>query len=131
MKDMKLLILEDNRDDAALIQATLRRAGPHFDTKVVSTRNDFIDALDSFVPEFVLSDHQLPQFSSSQALEITREKLPHFPFILVTGTVSEEFPASIIKLGSDDYILKNRLTRLPASIDAALRQRQLELAANR
>ncbi len=126
MSNMKLLILEDSRDDAALIQATLKRAGLHFIIKVVAERDGFIDALDSFVPEFILSDHSLPGFSSTQALAIAREKLPHVPFILVTGTVSEEFAANIIKSGADDYILKDRLKRLPVAIGAALKQRRVE-----
>jgi two-component system, NarL family, sensor histidine kinase UhpB len=126
MKDMRLLILEDSRDDADLMQATLKRAGLHFNLKVVSTRKDFIDAMDSFAPEIILSDHKLPQFSSNQALQICRKKLPYVPFILVTGAASDEFASSIIKEGADDYILKDRLSRLPAAITSAVKQRRSE-----
>src|SRR5664279_903238 len=126
MDDMKLLILEDNSDDADLMQLTLRRAGLHFKAKVVSSPEGFTDALDSFRPDVILSDHNLPGFASNQALQIAREKLPFVPFILVTGTVSEEFAASIIKEGADDYILKDRMTRLPAAIETALNQRKAD-----
>jgi len=44
--------------------------------------------------------------------QLFRKRLPLIPFILITGTVSEEFAAGIIKLGADDYILKDRLARL-------------------
>jgi len=118
------LILEDNPEDAALIKATLKKAGMHFNIKEASSREDFINAIDSFAPEIILSDHQLPQFSSIEALQIARKKLPYVPFILVTGTVCEEFAASIIKEGADDYILKDRMARLPATIEAALNQRK-------
>src|SRR5258705_11306919 len=57
---------------------------------------------------------------------MTRQRSLHIPFILVTGTVSEEFAANIIKQGADDYILKDRLIRLPAAIDTALRQQESE-----
>src|SRR5664279_4182599 len=124
MDDMKLLILEDNSDDADLMQLTLKRAGLHFKAKVVSSPEGFTDALDSFRPDVILSDHNLPGFASNQALEIAREKLAFVAFILVTGTVSEEFASSIIKEGADDYIFKDRIARLPAAIEAALNQRK-------
>ena len=124
MKNLKLLILEDHKDEATLMQLTLKRAGFNFNVKVVSSRKDFIDALDSFVPAIILSDHKLPRFRSNEALKIARQKLPDVVFILVTGTVSEEFAATIIKEGADDYILKDRLARLPAAIEAAVIQRR-------
>ena len=61
------------------------------------------------------SDNSLPQFSATQALEIMNQRSLHIPFIPVTGTVSEEFAANIIKLGADDYILKDRMAKLPAT----------------
>ncbi len=126
MKNTKLLILEDSHDDATLIQATLKNAGLNFNIRLVATEHSFIEALDQFVPEIIISDHQLPSFTSSEALLIARQKLPLVPFVLVTGTVSEEFAADIIKAGADDYILKDRLSRLPVAITAAIRQRASE-----
>ena len=109
-------MLEDNSDDAFLIQKTLKKADFKLETKVVSSRQGFIEALDSFSPGIVLSDHSLPQFSSPEALQLCREKFPFIPFIVVTGNVSEEFAASIIKAGADDYVLKNNLNPLVAAI---------------
>src|SRR5258705_10890050 len=57
---------------------------------------------------------------------MTRQRSLHIPFILVTGTVSEEFAANIIKQGADDYILKDRMIRLPTAINAALRKQESE-----
>jgi len=127
---IKLLMLEDNADDALLIQATLKRAGTLFDIRLVSDKAGFIQALDSFCPAIILSDHQLLQFDSIEALQISKDKCPHVPFILVTGTVSEEFAVNIIKSGADDYILKDRLSRLAGAIDAALKQRLSEKEKN-
>ncbi|MBA4058339.1 MAG: hybrid sensor histidine kinase/response regulator, partial [Marivirga sp.] len=67
--------------------------------------------------------HSLPQFNSIEALEICNQKRINIPFILVTGAVSEEFAASCIKKGADDYVLKSNLSRLPMAIQYALRQR--------
>jgi signal transduction histidine kinase len=82
--------------------------------------------LNEFVPDVILSDHALPQFNSVEALKITRSS-SNVPFILVTGTVSEEFAVSCLKQGADDYVLKSNLVRLPSAIVNALRQRNIEL----
>jgi CheY-like chemotaxis protein len=97
MNDLKILILEDSPDDAALMQITLKRAGLKFRAKVVDSRKDFIDALDSFAPDVIISDHKLPRFYSNQALQIAREKLPYTPFILVTGLFQRSLPPASLK----------------------------------
>lgn len=119
-------MLEDSHDDADYIQKTLQRANLSIEATVVSTKQDFIKALNSFSPDVVLSDHQLPQFSSTEALDICRENFPFLPFILVTGAASEEFAASIIKAGADDYLLKNNLKRLSTAIAQAIDKRQTQ-----
>ncbi|HTE31527.1 MAG TPA: PAS domain S-box protein [Chryseolinea sp.] len=119
-------MLEDNSDDAAFILKTINRAHLNIETKVVSNRQDFVAVLDAYSPEIMLSDHQLPQFTSSEALQIARAKFPFIPFILVTGAVSEEFAASIIRAGADDYLLKSNLKRLPTAIKQAIERKRTE-----
>ena len=84
-------------------------------------------ALEDFHPDVILSDHALPQFNSVEALAICRKNSLNMPFILVTGTVSEEFAVSCLKQGADDYVLKSNLVRLPTAIINALKQRNVEL----
>src|SRR5690606_10265373 len=84
------------------------------------------EKLKSFQPHVVLADNSLPQFDAATALEKVRRLYNGIAFIMVTGTVSEEFAAGIIREGADDYILKDRLTRLPAAIDAALHKLRQE-----
>lgn len=121
---LKILLLEDNRADAEMIQRVLTKANMSCRFHLSMDKNDFLKALDAFSPSIILSDHSLPQFNSSDALLTARSKFPGIPFIMVTGTASEEFAAHIIKLGADDYILKDRMARLPAAINAALQQRK-------
>src|SRR5688500_19394733 len=90
-KELKILMLEDLEDDVGLIERTLKKQGIHFVSKRVDTREEFVDALDAFDPDVILSDHALPQFNSLEALTICRNQHIDIPFILVTGTVSEEF----------------------------------------
>ncbi len=134
-KPLRILLLEDNPLDAEIIQRLLKKEKILFDCRHVLNKKQFLLGLDEFLPDLIISDHSLPQFNSVLALEMAREKFPGIPFIMVTGTVSEEFAASIIKQGADDYILKDRMTRLPAAINKALQQRQVEkektLAAER
>ena len=124
MESLRILMLEDSLEDAEVIQRLLKKEKPGCEFKLVMNGEDYIAALDSFEPHLVLSDNTLPQFNATAALEIFNERSVNIPFILVTGTVSEEFAVSIIQLGADDYILKDRLVRLPAAIDAALQKKK-------
>ena len=119
-------MLEDQEEDAVLIERVLQRENLRFASLRVDTREDFSEALRQFVPDIVLSDHSLPHFNSLQALEIFKSFQLTCPFILVTGAVSEEFAVNCLKQGADDYVLKSNLSRLPKSIDSALRQREYE-----
>jgi PAS domain S-box-containing protein len=122
---VKILMLEDSPIDAEIIQRLLLREKMNCDFTLASNRIMFLQALEIFMPDVILCDHSLPQFNSSEALELVRERAPHIPFIMVTGTVSEEYAANIIKQGADDYILKDRMTRLPSAIEAAIRKRKV------
>lgn len=132
-KAVKILIVEDSADDLDLVQRELQRATLKFISHVVKTRHEFSQALQEFRPDVILSDHSLPQFNSIEALQLWKEHQSahniNIPFILVTGSVSEEFAVQCIKAGADDYILKDRLKRLPASIKNALEKVRLENAS--
>jgi signal transduction histidine kinase len=125
-KSLKILMLEDLEEDVGLIERTLNKQGISFITKRVDTRLEFSKALTDFQPDVILSDHALPQFNSLEALTICQKEDMHVPFILVTGTVSEEFAVSCLKQGADDYVLKSNLVRLPSAIQNALKQRHHE-----
>lgn len=124
-KTLKILIVEDVPFDAELIERVLQKEGFLFVSKRVDTREDFIQALDSFLPDLILSDHSLPQFDSMSAFKIVKEKYPEIPFVLVTGSVSEEFAVECMKAGVDDYILKSSLVRLPPSIKNILSKKKI------
>jgi signal transduction histidine kinase len=125
-KMLKILMLEDVPEDADLIDRALKKAKMSFVSMRVDTKDEFIEAISDFIPDIILSDHSLPQFNSIEALKICRKKNNDLPFILVTGTVSEEFAVNALKEGADDYILKGNLTRLPSAILNTLKQRKEE-----
>lgn len=123
---LRLLLLEDSADDAELIQHVLKRAGLQFDADVVSDENEFLSALDNSNYDAVLADNALPQYSSLQALNLIKKRNPYTAFILVTGTVSEEFAVDIMQRGADDYILKSNLARLASAIKKAIESRKMQ-----
>lgn len=117
-------MLEDSPSDARLIQHAMKSDGLDFEAKLVDNRDAFVAAVREFRPQLVLSDHSLPSFDSTEALSIAKRLIPHTPFILVTGTVSEEFAVSVIKAGAADYVLKSNLSRLTVSILSAISQQR-------
>lgn len=125
-KPLKILHLEDLAADAEMVDRVLRKAKLRFEKKVVIDKPDFLKALREFQPDIILSDHSLPAFNSLEALKITREEGIQSPFILVTATVSEEYAVDVIKEGASDYILKDRLERLPNAVQNALDRRRTE-----
>ena len=123
---LRILHLEDLPSDAELIERVLRKSGLVYKKLLVDNREDYVKALSSFSPDIVLSDHALPSFSSPEALAILKNGGYNIPFILITSTISEEFAVDIIKQGAADYILKDRLQRLPSAISNAVEINKLE-----
>lgn len=128
--NLRILILEDLVDDVELIEHQLKKGDFSFTSMVVETREQYEIALKEFKPDVILSDHSLPMFDSTLALHIFHSyKKNHnsaAAFILVTGTVSEEFAVKIMKEGADDYILKDRLKRLPSAVLNAMEKNRLK-----
>ena len=96
-KELRILMLEDLEEDAGLVDRVLQKEKIAFTRIRVDTQDEFIDALENFNPDVILSDHSLPQFNSIEALKICQERKLNLPFILVTGAVSEEFAVNCLK----------------------------------
>jgi len=123
-QSLRILHIEDVTSDAELIERTLRKSGIEFEKLLVETKEEYVRALHEFIPDIILSDHSLPAFNSLEALEILKQRKTNTPFILITATVSEEFAVSVMKQGASDYILKDRLQRLPNAIMNAIGKHQ-------
>lgn len=120
--ELRLLILEDNPYDAALMQENIRRAGISFKALHVESGEAFREALQGFSPGLILSDYDLPGFNGAEALKMAREICPEVPFILVTGAIGEEMTIEFLTSGATDYVLKNRMSRLVPAISRALQE---------
>jgi serine phosphatase RsbU (regulator of sigma subunit) len=121
---LKILLVEDNKADIGLMKHVLKKAEIKHELSIADSESEFVYKLDNFKPDVVLSDHSLPSFNSLEALKIVRGRGLDIPFILVTGTVSEEFAIQTMDAGADDYILKDRMARLPSSIGACFSRRK-------
>jgi len=119
---LRILHLEDNVNDAELIQAAVESAGIRVRVTRVETQADFVASLDRGGFDIILSDYTLPSFDGLSALKIALEKCPDVPFIFVSGTLGEEVAIEALKIGATDYLLKDRLSRIPASVHRALRE---------
>ena len=133
----RILIIEDVASDAELIQRELRKSNIAFTSQRVYSKEAFLKALVEFEPDIVLSDFSLPQFSGLEALRLLRATKPTMPFILITGSLTEEVAVQCMKEGADDYILKASLRRLPTAVvnalekQAAAKEKERALAALR
>lgn len=120
MKKINILLLEDSRLDADLIRKELEEEGLCFNLTRIETETDFIKHVKKGIYDIILSDYNLPQFDGLTALQITQELDPSLPFIIVTGSLSEEVAAQCIQRGAWDYVVKERLFRLSSSINKCL-----------
>ena len=123
-KPLRVLLLEDNEADAALISHELQRSGMRILLAQVDSPEAFSATLKTFAPDVVLSDHSLAQFDSRAALEVLREVRPTAPFIIVTGNLLGSQAGTAIRAGAEDVILKTYTRGLEASISNALAARR-------
>src|SRR5256886_4632730 len=117
---VRVLMVEDVADDAALVERELRRAGIMGATRRVDSERAYREALRTFAPDIILTDHSLPTFSAADALRIGLLEAPDTPVIVVTGSLDEETAAEYIKAGAADYVVKHHLERVGPAVLRAL-----------
>lgn len=117
---LRILLVEDVPTDAELALIELQRAGISCTTRRVQSEAAFIEMLDQFRPDLILSDFTLPAFDGLSALDIARRNTPDTPFIFVSGTLGEERAIESLKRGAVDYVLKTNLRRLGPAVQRAL-----------
>jgi len=118
---IRILILEDNENDAELIERELRRAGFTFHAIRATSKESFITAMKNN-PDVILTDYALPGFDGLSALTIARKIIPDIPVILVSGAIGEETAIDALTSGATDYVLKHRLSRIGPSLKRALKE---------
>ena len=123
---LRLLLVEDNENDAVLVVRELTRGGYDTTYERVWDAASMRSALERQRWDLVLSDHSMPQFSGRAALQVLRERDLDVPFIFVSGTIGEDAAVESMRMGAQDYLNKANLRRLVPAI-----QRELREAASR
>ncbi len=99
----------------------LRKNWPALHVDVIST----FAALEGSQPQsydVVLSDYRLPGWNGMEAFRALKDRGVEAPFILITGTIGEERAVDCIKEGIADYVLKDKLVKLPVAVERALQE---------
>ncbi len=123
---LRVLLVEDNQSDAELTLHALRNgSGFSVSADVTQTAEEFTRQVRTNRYDIVLADYNLPQWTGMDALRVLRSEDLDIPLILVTGSLGEERAVECLKQGVTDYVLKDRLTRLPASVRRALEETRL------
>lgn len=121
---IRVLLVEDNPNDAELLLWGLRRAGFEPEWQRVETETDYLRLLAPDL-DLILSDYQMPTFDGLRALQLLKTRGLEVPFIIVSGSIGEETAVEAMKQGAMDYLLKDRLVRLGQSVRQALDQGRL------
>jgi PAS domain S-box-containing protein len=115
--NLRILLVEDNDDDAALLERHLRRSGFVPEIRRAETEAGMAAALrEPQPPQLVLADYNLPSFSGPAALRVLKTSGMDIPFIMMSGAVSEETAVSSMRAGAHDYVSKENLARLVPAI---------------
>ena len=123
---LKILLLEDSESDADLLIRFLKKQNIDFSYSRVWNKEMFINEIKINKYDLIIADHTLPQFSGMEAYRLSKITNRNIPFILVTGTVSEEILSEYTKEGIDDYFLKENFLRLPSAIDNIFSKKKIE-----
>ena len=122
---LRVLIVEDNERDAALLLRELKRGGYDPSFERVDTPEAMGAAITSQSWDLVISDYSMPCFSAPAALDLVRKARLDLPFIIVSGTVGEEVAVESMRAGACDFMPKGQFIRLLPAIERELREAAL------
>ncbi|TYQ12706.1 UNVERIFIED_CONTAM: PAS domain S-box-containing protein/diguanylate cyclase (GGDEF)-like protein [Acetivibrio alkalicellulosi] len=124
---MRVLIVEDLSTDALLIKREVKKVLSQCEFFCVETKKDFLEALNDFKPDIILSDFRLPSFDGLTALKLAKDNALEVPIIIVTGSMDEDTAVDCMKAGAWDYVIKEHLKRLGPAILSSLELKELRV----
>ena len=122
---IRILLVEDSDADAKLVVQALKRADLDVEVERVEERGALHVALVNKTCDAVICDWSLPGLDALDALSIYRASGSEVPFIIVSGTVGEEQAVTAMRSGAHDYVLKDKLARLPMALEREIRDSNL------
>lgn len=121
-KKLRIVHLEDNPRDAELVRSLLESAGIDCEMRVIHSHSEFERQLQAPDIDLILSDFSMPSYNGIAALKFARERRPEIPFIFVSGKIGEESAVESLQNGASDYLIKDRLARLPSAVQRAIEE---------
>jgi PAS domain S-box-containing protein len=119
---LRIIIIEDNPDDALLVVREVEHAGYAVQAQRVQTAEELRATLAQGTWDLVLADYSLPHFSATEGLAILKETGLDVPFIIVSGCIGEEAAVQLIKNGAAGYVMKDHLSLLGPAVQRELRE---------
>ncbi len=117
---VRLLVVEDNEDEAFLLIHELKRAGYDVIWKRVDNEQAMRRALETDTWDIITSDHKMPRFSAPEALKLAKETAPDLPVIIVSGEIDLDLAVRLLKDGALDYVQKDKMPLVVPSVATAL-----------
>ncbi|HKQ37087.1 MAG TPA: ATP-binding protein, partial [Verrucomicrobiae bacterium] len=132
---IKVLLVEDNNNDAELLKRMLSQAQatdreqetnfiPPFYLQRVNTAAEGVERLKSADVDLVLLDLSLPDSSGLDTFMRIHGQAPKLPVIVLSGETNEEIAIQTMRAGAQDYLAKGR-------VDAPLLARAMRHAVER
>jgi PAS domain S-box-containing protein len=130
-RTLRVLHVEDSLSDVALITRHLTRAGYELTSDRVDTLETMKAALEANECDVILCDYSMPRFNALKALALMKEMDLDIPFIIISGTVGEAMAVEAMRAGAQDYLMKDNLVRLGATIERELHEAENRSARRR
>ena len=125
-RPIRILLVEDSEDDAILLERQIKKGNMDIDAKQVCNSDEMEQALVEETWDAIICDYMMPEFTVTDALKLVHDLGFDLPFIIVSGTISDEIAVEMMKAGAHDYLTKNNLSRLVPAL-----KREIEEAKNR
>ena len=128
---IRILIVEDLPTDAELAMYEIRKSLSDCVFQRVETESAYLEALETYSPDLILSDYHLPRFTGMQALKLATDRTPMTPLIIFTGSINEDIAVECMKAGATNYIIKENIRRLGPAIIHALEEKNIKIERKR
>ena len=122
---LRVLAVEDSSEDVDLLVRQLSKAGRRVECKRVESAGQLKAALDAAAWDLVVSDYSIPGFGGLEALRMVRERGPDPPFLFLSGTIGEETAVEAMRMGAQDYLMKDNMARLLPAVQREMQQAEL------
>lgn len=116
MKDYRILMVEYLESDINLAKREIGKVLEKFQISIVETREDFVDQLDKFYPDLIITNYKLPAFDALTVLNLAMEKAPLTPVIVLTASINEDTAVVCLKAGAADYFTKEHIKKFGKTV---------------